>query len=147
MQPKPRDRKASRNSWVDIYNENTILHKHKRLLGQEVETDDGLEWRVKWGQRGAGLSCLLALICYVAGQNTATAVFVAIGLIFLVHCITKTSRSLLRNDCCERPNVVMILVFGLCIWSIDIARPLTTHQFLDSYLSACSNLLLYFWTP
>ena len=82
--------------------------------------DDGLEWRVKWGQRGAGLSCLLALICYVAGQNTATAVLVAIGLIFLVHCITKR----LVRDCktiVARTNVVMILVFGLCIWSIDIA--------------------------
>ena len=51
---KTRDRK-SRNSWADIYNENTTLRKHKRLLGQEVETDDGLEWRVKWGQRGAGV--------------------------------------------------------------------------------------------
>ena len=39
LQPKTRDRKASRNSWADIYNENTTLHKHKRLLGQEVETD------------------------------------------------------------------------------------------------------------
>ena len=41
--------KARRDSWADIYNENTTLHKSKRLLGQEVETDDGLEWRVKWG--------------------------------------------------------------------------------------------------
>ena len=57
LQPKTRDRKASRNSWADIYNENTTLRKHKMLLGQEVETDDGLEWRVKWGQRGAGVSC------------------------------------------------------------------------------------------
>ena len=38
----------------------------QKLLGQEVETDDGLEWRVKWGQRGAGVSGLLALICFVA---------------------------------------------------------------------------------
>ena len=41
VQPKTRDRKASRNSWIDIYNENTTLRKHKMLLGQEVETDDG----------------------------------------------------------------------------------------------------------
>ena len=51
LQPKTRDRKALNklNSWTDIYNENTTLRKHKMLLGQEVETDDGLEWRVKWG--------------------------------------------------------------------------------------------------
>ena len=72
---KTRERKASRNSWTDIYNENTTLHKHKRLLGQEVETDDGLWWRVKWGQRGAGVCGLLILICYVARQWVATTVF------------------------------------------------------------------------
>ena len=47
----------------DIYNETTALRKHKKLMGQEVETDDGLEWRVKWGQRGAGTFSLLAVIC------------------------------------------------------------------------------------
>ena len=66
----------------------------QKLLGQEVETDDGLEWRVKWGQRGAGVSGLLALICFVARQNIATIVFGALVLVyFLVYCITKTSRS------------------------------------------------------
>ena len=33
LKPKTRDRKASRNSWTDIYNETTTLRKHKRLLG------------------------------------------------------------------------------------------------------------------
>ena len=39
LQPKTRDRKASRNSWTDIYNENTTLRKHKLLLGQEAQID------------------------------------------------------------------------------------------------------------
>ena len=43
--------------------------------------------------RGGGVSGLLALICFVAGQNIATIVFAALALIFLVYCITKTSRS------------------------------------------------------
>ena len=67
VQPKTRNRKALNklNSWADIYNENTTLRKHKMLLGQEVETDEWLEWRVKWGQRGMGVCGLLALIFWV----------------------------------------------------------------------------------
>ena len=66
VEVQPKTSKASRNSWADIYNETTTLRKHKILLGQEVETDDGLEWRVKWGQRGAGFvcfSCADMLVC------------------------------------------------------------------------------------
>ena len=63
---KTRDRKASRNSWANIYSEATALHRSTMLLGQELQIDDGLEWRVKWGQRGVGVSLLLALICFVA---------------------------------------------------------------------------------
>ena len=66
LQPKTTDRKASRNSWAEIYNETTALHKSKRLLGQEIEIDDGLEWRIKWGQRGAGVFGLLTLISWIA---------------------------------------------------------------------------------
>ena len=51
---------------------------------QEVETDDGLEWRVKWAQRGVKVSLLLALICFVARQYIVTAVFAAIWAIFVV---------------------------------------------------------------
>ena len=79
---QPKTSKASRNSWVDIYNETTALRKHKILLGQEVQIDDGLEWRVKWGQRGAGAFGLLTVICWFAGQNIATIVFGAFVLVF-----------------------------------------------------------------
>ena len=59
LQPKTRDRKASRNSWADIYNENTTLRKHKMLLGQEVETDDS--WSGASSGVNAGWGCLLCL--------------------------------------------------------------------------------------
>eukprot|EP00944_MAST-04C_sp_MAST-4C-sp1_P000032 g32.t1 len=120
---KTRDRKASRNSWVDIYNENTTLHKHKMLLGQEVETDDGLEWRVKWGQRGAGMSFLLTVICFVAGQWFATAVVTALAFIFVGVLYHKNVSFVISKRLLRETNVVMILVLGLCNLSIDIARP------------------------
>ena len=86
LQPKTADRKASRNSWAEIYSETTTLRKHKRLLGQEFETDDGLEWRVKWSQRGAGVTALLGVMCYFAGQWATAAVFGALFLIFVANC-------------------------------------------------------------
>ena len=49
---QPKRSKTSRNSWTEIYNETTVLHKHTMLLGQKLKPDDGLERQVKWGQGG-----------------------------------------------------------------------------------------------
>ena len=125
LQPKTRDRKASRNSWADIYNETTALRKHKRLLGQEINTDDSLEWRVQWGQRGAGVSCLLATICFFAGQHNALAVFGAIILTFFGMLYYKNVSIVIAKRLLQEMNVVIILVLGLCNLIVDIAQP--TH--------------------
>eukprot|EP00944_MAST-04C_sp_MAST-4C-sp1_P002840 g2840.t1 len=118
--------KASRNSWTDIYNENTTLRKHKMLLGQEVETDDGLEERVMWGQRGVGTFLLLALICWVAVQYIATIVFGVLGFIFLGMLYYKNFSFVIAKRLLWEPNVVIILVLVFCNWIIDIARPSTS---------------------
>ena len=126
LQPKTRDRKASRNSWADIYNENTTLRKHKRLLGQEVETDDGLEWRVKWCQRGAGVSILLQLICLVAGQFIAFIVFGALTFILVGILYYKNVSFVIMKRLLRETNVVFIILLSLCVAAIDIARPAHT---------------------
>eukprot|EP00944_MAST-04C_sp_MAST-4C-sp1_P001553 g1553.t1 len=123
LQPKTRDRKASRNSWVGIYNENITLHKHKRLLGQEVEIDDGLEWRVKWAQYGVGAFLLLGVICFGTKQLIATAVFGALSLIFLGILCYKNVSFVIAKRLLQETNVVIILVLSLCALVIDIARP------------------------
>ena len=124
LQPKTRDRKASRNSWADIYNENTTLRKHKRLLGQEVQIDDGLEWRVKCAQRGAGLSALLTFICFIARQIIATIAFGSLTLIFMGILYYKNFSFVIAKRLLQEIKVVIIFVFALCNWSIDIARPM-----------------------
>eukprot|EP00944_MAST-04C_sp_MAST-4C-sp1_P002419 g2419.t1 len=139
LQPKERDRK-SRNSWADIYNETTALHKHKRLLGQDVETDDGLEWRVKWGQRVAGTSAFFTLICWVAGQHIATLVFAALVLVFAVILYYKNVSLVIAKRLVREPNVVIILVLALCNWIIDIVRP--THS-LSSINSIMYVLIVF----
>ena len=119
---KTRDRK-SRSSWTDIYNETIALHKTKSLLGQHVDTDDGLEWRVKWGQRGAGLSGLLALISWVARQDIAFIVFASLILPFFGILYYKNFSFVIAKRLLREPNVVMILVLGLCNWVVNTARP------------------------
>ena len=95
------------------------------LLGQEVETDDSLEWRVKWGQRGVGIvwfACVDMLDCKT--KLLATIVFAALVVLYFLVCyITKTSRLLIAKRLLRETNVVIILVLALCNWSIDIARP------------------------
>ena len=59
------------------------------LLGQEVKIDDGVEWRVKSAQRGAGLCAPVALICWVAGQMIATIVFSSLTLIFIGYIVLQ----------------------------------------------------------
>ena len=72
-----------RNSWAAIYRESTTLRKNIRLFGQEIETDDGLEWRVKWSQRGAGVSCFLGTVCWAAQQRFAAMVLATFTLVSL----------------------------------------------------------------
>ena len=52
LEPEKRDGKASRNSWAEIYHNNTVLRKSVKLLGEDVAMDEWLDWRVKWGQCG-----------------------------------------------------------------------------------------------
>ena len=79
----------------------------KCCWGKEVETDDGLEWRVKWGQRGAGVSGLLALICWVARQNIAFIVFGALSLIFLGILYYKNVSFVIAKRLLRETNVVI----------------------------------------
>ena len=112
LQPEPRDRKANRNSWAKIYTEMTVLPSNM-LLGREVETDDSLEWRVKWGQRRMGMSGLVALICFVVGQLIATAVFGTLSLIFAGILYYKNVSLVIAKRLVREPYVVMILVLAL----------------------------------
>ena len=120
---KTRGRKAMRESIVDIYNETIALRKHKKLLGQEVEIDDALEWRVRWGQRGMGVFGLITLIFFFARHYIAFNVFGALGFISLGVLYYKNVSFVIAKRLLRETNVVVILVLGLCNFSIDVVRP------------------------
>ena len=82
--PRGDHNKARRNSLMEIYHNNTVRRKSVKLLGADVVTDDWLDWRVKWGQRGSGLFTLMGLLCHIVGLRVATVIFTVIAMIFTV---------------------------------------------------------------
>ena len=136
LQPKTRGHKRFRNSLAVIYNEATDLRKHKKLLGQEIQIDDNLEWRVKWSQRGAAVSCLLALVFLVAGPYIAFMLFAALGHLHLGILYYKNITFVVAKRLLRETKVVIILVLTLCNWSIDIARPAHSFSSLNGFLYA-----------
>ena len=118
-----KDRKTrDRSLWMDIYNETTSLRKSTRLFGQELETDEWLEWRVKLCQRLGVMFSLLTMICWFATQHIATIVFGALGLMFVVILYYKNFSFVVARRLLKETNVVVILVLGLCNCSIEIGR-------------------------
>jgi hypothetical protein len=95
------------------------------LLGQEVETDDGLMWRVKWGQRGAGFFWFFAAMLFIAGHKTiVTVVFCILGAIFTCTIFYKNLSLAIIKRLLKEPSVVIIIASTIANWSIDIVRPI-----------------------
>ena len=126
LQPKTGEHKARKKSWVDMYNEATALHKHKMLLGHEMEAVDGLEWRVKWAQRGVAVFMLLGVICWFAEQYNASIIVGAFALLFVCILYYKNFSFVIAKRLLREMNVVIIFVFGLCNWIIESARPVNS---------------------
>ena len=41
-----------------------------RILGQDVYTDERLQWRVQWAERCVGLFSFAAFVCYIVANST-----------------------------------------------------------------------------
>ena len=124
LQPKTRDRKTSRNSWTDIYNETTYPAQTQNVLGAGGRDRRWAGVARQVGSTRGGVSCLLTLICFGAQQYIATIVFGALALIFFGILYYKNVSFVIAKRLLRETNVVIILLFSLCIWCIDIARPL-----------------------
>ena len=128
LEPETRDRKANRNTWAEIYHNNTVRRKSVKLLGQNVAMDDWLDWRVKWGQRGVGLSSLISIICWItSGENVglriAAIVFSILGFIFFGILYYKNISLVIIKRLLKEPNVVVIVLLSICNCIVDIERP------------------------
>ena len=126
------DRKNThrRNSWAEMYHNNTVRRKSMKLLGEDVVMDDWLDWRVKWGQRGIGIFGLLGLICYILGNgNVGLRVAAIIFVILVIICFGilyyKNVSLVIIKRLLTEPNVVIIIILTILNWAIEIGRPAT----------------------
>ena len=130
LEPKTRDRKASRNSWATIYHNNTVRRKSMKLLGEDVVMDDRLDWRVKWGQRGFGIFTFLALICFIlaggtnVGLQIAAIIFAVLALICIGILYYKNVSLVIIKRLLQEANVVVIILLTILNWIIEIGRPM-----------------------
>ena len=129
VETKTRDHKETPKSWIDVYTEVTALRKHTTLLGQKVETDEWLEWRVKWGQRGAGGASLVSLICHAVGEHIPLIVFGALTLVFIGLLYYKNISFIIARRLLREMNVILIIKYGLCNSGIEIV---TTRSFIHA---------------
>tara|TARA_A100001015_G_C14709371_1_gene601456 strand:+ start:177 stop:779 length:603 start_codon:yes stop_codon:yes gene_type:complete len=126
------DRKANRNSWMEIYHNNTERRTNLKLLGENVAIDEWLDWRVKWGQRGIGCSLFIALISHICSGGALvvlrilTVVFASIALIFFGMLYYKNISLVIMKRLLKETNVVVILVLTICNWVIEIGRPMNS---------------------
>ncbi len=131
---KLRDRKASRNSWMEIYHNNTVRRKSMKLLGEDIEIDDWLDLRVKWAQRGIGFFSLITLTCFVAGSGehellmAATAVFALLVVILFGVLYYKNVSIVIVKRLSKESNVVIILILGIVLLIGDIGRPASSFS-------------------
>ena len=122
----------NRNSLAEIFHDNTVLRKSMKLLGEDVIMDDWLDWRVKWGQRGAGIFGFLGLVCYILGYavgNVGLEIAVVVFVILWIICIgilyyNNVSLVIVKRLLTE-PNVVIIIILTILNWAIEIGRPAT----------------------
>jgi len=143
-------RDNSRNSRAQQHERRNSI----RLLGNVVELDKWLGWRVKWGQRVAGVSLVLGVLFFILnsslfnGQNiplnavtlmSMVGVIIGIGMIYFKNTSFGVARRLL-----EEVNVVVILVLVVCIFTIDCVKPDISTSPVNGFIYLLGTTLFVF---
>ena len=115
-----------RNSWAANYGPDL---KSIKLLGVKVALDDNLQWRVYWGQRGAGAFFFFGVVCFVLGSvlNIFALGVVAVlsgaitsfchGVVLYKNVSFTIFRRLLQE-----PNVVVVFMLGIFNWFLNFIK-------------------------
>mgnify|MGYP006111597089 CR=1 FL=1 len=131
----------NRNSWefenYIINNNNSNSNNNERtvqkkflLLGSEIDINNRLKWRVKWGQRGEAFTAFFGLLVHVIGNSTdnnifryMTVIFYFIGICFGVMIYYKNVSLFVVKRLLKEPNVILILLLGIFNLVVDILKP------------------------
>lgn len=130
----------SRNSWARQHER----RKSVRLLGKVVELDEWLDWRVKWGQRGTAVCGGLAILVFVLNDiffstlnNGLMGVFTVCFLGLFVGMVTlyyKNVSFAIARRLLKEVNVVIILLLGICVFTIDCVKPHSSISQLHGFI-------------
>tara|TARA_A100001015_G_scaffold205642_2_gene229914 strand:- start:88 stop:1617 length:1530 start_codon:yes stop_codon:yes gene_type:complete len=104
--------------------------RSEKVLGRGIFIDDEVEKRVNWAQRGMGMFGFTALLFYVLGTVIGNAVLRTISIVFAgtqIICFGllyyKNTSLVIMKRLIKEPNVIIILVLGLCNWLIELSKP------------------------
>jgi len=147
---KPQLGSSDRHETTDINFNSFTGRRRKRssvlLLGNEIQVDENLKWRVQLGQRLAGIFGVFSILFFVIGdtifkhQNTLVIVglcltfFICLCGLFMIF-YKNISLPIIRR-LLKEINVVVILVLIICDFFINIFKP---HNWFSPI-----NGLLYF---
>ena len=119
-------KKIQSNTTNNINKRKSIL-----LLGEEVEIDDSLQYRVKWGQRAAGVFSLTSLIIW-NGLSFDSYFEYSIYLFFTFLSLSSLCTVYYKNVSFStikylrtETNVIVILGMSFCNEIVEIVRPST----------------------
>ena len=128
--------------------------KSIRLLGNVVELDEWLDWRVKWGQRGASLFAIMSSLAFILNsilfesQSILISVSFAVAatgfLTSMVVMIYKNFSFLIARRVLKEVNVVMMLVLAMSIVIIDSVRPYNSFSPINASIYFCMITLWVF---
>merc|ERR1711991_1010910 len=129
--------------------ENYIINKQSNgrrrssiiLLGKEVQLDEGLHYRVKWGQRGAAICAFIGMTTYVISpliglwqMNLVALVFGAIDVIFVGIIFYRNVSLFILKRLLREPNVVIIVMLATLNWFIEIWKPNSSRSWLNGLI-------------
>ena len=128
----------SRNSW-NVKSKsrcNSII-----LLGKEVQLDEGLHDRVKWGQRGAAICAFIGMTIYVISSmlglwqmNVVALVFGALDVIFVGIVLYRNVSLVILKRLLREPNVVVIVTLASLNWFVEILKPNSSISWLNGLI-------------
>ena len=102
----------------------TISGRSSRIiLGQEIHTNDYIDRRVKWAQRGIGASALLAVLCYITGVYTLAIAFNVLVNVFIGILYCNNFSFVIVKRLSKEPNVIIIVALTVFNLIVDIATP------------------------
>ena len=128
------------NRWRTVRARRTSI----RLLGKVVELDEWLDWRVKYGQRGAAMNLAMVILLFVLNDvffsNENLPLFVVFTVLSVGFCIClgliyyKNLSFAITRRLLKEVNVVVILVLAICIFIIDCVKPYNSFSPMNSFI-------------